>query len=112
MAAQDLPHHKAWGDVTVDLLKQLGANVDFIAADWGTVVARRTQKTQPGKGGWHMYHTSVYGVDCADATNKFLRADGTLAVNGWTQLREVEAGISEWFNDDARRRESGHPEAQ
>src|SRR4029077_19966185 len=44
MAAQDLQQHKAWGDMTVDLLHRLGVNVDFIAADWGTVVARRAQK--------------------------------------------------------------------
>jgi peptide/nickel transport system substrate-binding protein len=102
MAAQDLPHHKAWGEVTADLLKTLGANVDFVAADWGTVVARRTQKKPPGNGGWHMYHTSVAGVDCADATNKFLRADGTLAVNGWTNNTAVEAGIAAWFDATTR----------
>jgi peptide/nickel transport system substrate-binding protein len=45
MAAQDLAHHKAWGDVTVDLLKQLDMKVDFAAVDFGTVVARRTQKS-------------------------------------------------------------------
>jgi len=29
MAAQDLAHHKAWGDVTIDLLKQLDMKVDL-----------------------------------------------------------------------------------
>src|SRR5262249_56892148 len=29
MAAQDIPHHKAWGDVTVHLLKRLHPNFDF-----------------------------------------------------------------------------------
>jgi ABC-type transport system substrate-binding protein len=33
MAAQDLAHHKAWGDVTVDLLKRLNLTVDFAAVD-------------------------------------------------------------------------------
>src|SRR6266478_1549780 len=40
MAAQDLQHQKAWGDVTADLLKRLGMKVDYAAVDWGTVVAR------------------------------------------------------------------------
>src|SRR5262249_7146033 len=44
MAAQDIPTQKAWGEVTVDLLKRMGVNVDFAAVDWGTVVARRAQK--------------------------------------------------------------------
>ncbi len=57
MAAQDIAYHKTWGDVTADLLKQLGVNVDFSAVDWGTVVARRGSKNLPAKGGWHMYHT-------------------------------------------------------
>src|SRR4029077_7317180 len=35
MAAQDQPAHKAMGDVTVDLLKRLGMNVDFVSTDWG-----------------------------------------------------------------------------
>ena len=48
-------------------------NVDFIAADWGTVVARRAQKSPPGQGGWHLYHTGVFGVDAVDPSNKFLR---------------------------------------
>jgi peptide/nickel transport system substrate-binding protein len=40
--------------VTVDLLTRLGVNVDYAAVDWGTVVARRTQKKEPGQGGWQM----------------------------------------------------------
>jgi peptide/nickel transport system substrate-binding protein len=97
MAAQDIPHHKAWGDVTVDLLKQLGMTVDFAAVDWGTVVARRAQKKAPDKGGWHLYHTSVYGVDCVSPTYTFLRADGTISVNGWAKSAAVEAETVAWF---------------
>jgi len=98
MAAQDLPAHKAWGDVTVDLLHRLGLNVDFIAADWGTVVARRAQKTPPGKGGWHLYHTQVFGVDAVDPSNKFLRANGEKAMFGWPNIPDVETEIAAWFN--------------
>jgi peptide/nickel transport system substrate-binding protein len=98
MAAQDLPHHKAWGDVTVDLLTRLGMKVDYAAVDWGTVVARRTQKTPPGQGGWHVYHTSLAGVECADPTNKFIRADGSLAINGWGSNAPVETEVAAWFD--------------
>jgi peptide/nickel transport system substrate-binding protein len=98
MAAQDLATHKAWGDVTADLLHRLGVNVDFIAADWGTVVARRAQKSPPGQGGWHLYHTGVFGVDSADPSNKFLRANGEKAMFGWPNIPEVEAEITAWFN--------------
>src|SRR6266849_1201620 len=62
MAAQDqsLPF-KAWGEVTADLLQRLGMKVDLAAIDWGTVIARRTQKSPPGEGGWSMYHTGPSG---------------------------------------------------
>jgi len=98
MAAQDIPHHKAWGDVTVDLLKRLELNVDFAAVDWGTVVARRAQKKPPSQGGWHIYHTSVYGVDCVTPTYTFLRADGSVAVNGWPNSPTVEKETVAWFD--------------
>jgi peptide/nickel transport system substrate-binding protein len=98
MAAQDLQHHKAWGEITVDLLKRMGVNVDFAAVDWGTVVARRAQKNPPSQGGWHMYHTTIYGVDAALPTNTFLRANGTVAVNGWAKSPAVEAEIGAWFD--------------
>ena len=98
MAAQDLASHKAWGDVTVDLLKRLDVNVDFAAVDWGTVVARRAQKKPPKDGGWHMFHTSIYGVDAVTPANSFLRADGSSAVNGWAKSPGVEAETAAWFD--------------
>src|SRR6201987_3720609 len=54
LVAQDQQITKAPGDVTADLLKRLGMNVDFAAIDWGTVGARRAGKTPPGQGGWQM----------------------------------------------------------
>src|SRR6266478_5799460 len=57
MAAQDLAHMKIWGDVTVDLLKRLDMKVDFAAVDWGTLIARRMQKSPPRQGGWQMFVT-------------------------------------------------------
>src|ERR1700737_1479905 len=57
LVAQDLQFAKAQGDVTADLLKRLGMNVDFNAIDWGTTAARRAQKSPPGQGGWEMFHT-------------------------------------------------------
>src|SRR5262249_17014273 len=97
MAAQDIPHHKAWGDVTVDLLKRLDLKLHFAAGDWGTRVARRRQKKPPSQGGWHMYHTSIYGVDSVTPTYTFLRADGNVSVNGWPNSPVVEKETAAWF---------------
>lgn len=98
MAAQDIPNHKAWGDVTADFLKRLGMNVEFAAVDWGTVVARRSQKAPPGKGGWHMYITSIQGVDWVFPTSAFIQASGTTVADGWAKSPRVEAEIAAWFD--------------
>jgi peptide/nickel transport system substrate-binding protein len=98
MAAQDYPNHKAWGDVTVDLLRRLDVKVDFVAADFGTVVARRAQKSPPGQGGWHLYHTGIYGVECVDPSNKWIRANGDKAIFGWPNIPQVEAEIAAWYD--------------
>ena len=98
MAAQEIPQFKAWGDVTVDLLRRLGMNVDFAAVDWGTVVARRAQKKPPSQGGWHIFHTASYGVDCVMPTAPFLHADGNSFLNGWANSAAVEAEIAAWFD--------------
>ena len=97
MAAQDFASHKAWGDVTADLLAKLGMKVDYAAVDWGTVVARRAQKTPPGQGGWQIFHTYFYGVDCIDPTSRIIRANGEKAFFGWPDIPEIEAEVAAWY---------------
>jgi peptide/nickel transport system substrate-binding protein len=97
MAAQDNPLFKAWGDVTVDLLKRLDVKVELAAVDWGTVVARFAQKSPPHQGGWHMFITGYFGVDSPDPTNIFLRANGN-GPNGWANSPQIEAEIAAWYD--------------
>ena len=99
MAAQDLAHHKAWGDMTADLLQRLGINVDYASIDFGTVVARRAQKSPPGQGGWQMFHTSGRGVDWINpALHKQIRANGDDAFFGWPNSPQVEVEVAAWFD--------------
>jgi peptide/nickel transport system substrate-binding protein len=98
MAAQDLPHHKVWGDVTADLLQQLGVKVDFAAVDWGTVIARRAQRNPPGQGGWHLSHNAPYGVDFVDPSSRLFRADGKNSTSGWADSPAVEDEITAWYD--------------
>jgi hypothetical protein len=107
LVAQDYPDFKAWGEVTLDLLKRLGMRVDFVAADWGTVVARRAQRLPPGQGGWHMFlgsHSGTLGIN--PATNYPIRANGDGAWFGWPSASQVEAEVAAWFEaktlDDER----------
>src|SRR5215468_3220826 len=99
MAAQDIPNHKAWGDVTVDLLRRLDVKVDFAAVDWGTTVARRVQKSPPGRGGWQMNVFLSFGVDgAADPSSGLLSADGSSPANGWANNPQIEAEIAAWYD--------------
>jgi peptide/nickel transport system substrate-binding protein len=99
VVAQDLAFVKAQGDVTHDLLKKLGMNVDFIATDWGTVGARRAQKTPPGQGGWNMFHSWHAGADCVNpASYTAVRANGAGAWFGWPESKEVEDQVTAWFD--------------
>ena len=98
MAAQDNAEHKPWGDVTVDLLTRLGMKIDYAAVDWGTVVARRAQKSRPirAAGRCTTPICSVWNV--LYATNHAIRANGDKAWFGWPDIPEVEAGVAAWFD--------------
>jgi peptide/nickel transport system substrate-binding protein len=99
LVAQDIPYLKAWGDVIADLLKRLGMKVDFVATDWGTVVARRLQKSPPGQGGWHIFVSWTAGdLNISPASNHVLRANGETAFPGWPNSPQVEAEIAAWFD--------------
>jgi peptide/nickel transport system substrate-binding protein len=98
LVAQDMAITKGMGEVTADLLKRLGMNVDFAAIDWGTVGSRRAQKTPPAQGGWNMFHTWHAGADCTNpAAYTALRANGDKAWFGWPDIPEVETQIAAWY---------------
>ncbi len=99
LVAQDQPITKAQGDVTAELLKSLGMNVDFVATDWGTVGSRRAVKTPPGQGGWHMFHSWHAGADCLNpAAYTGIRANGDKAWWGWPSIPAVEKEVAAWFD--------------
>ncbi len=99
VVAQDQPITKAQGDITADLLKQMGMNVDFVATDWGTTGQRRSVKTPPAQGGWNMFHTWHAGADCINPSSyTAIRANGDKAWFGWPDLPAVEKGVTDWFD--------------
>jgi peptide/nickel transport system substrate-binding protein len=98
MVATDIAITKAQGDITNELLKSLGMNVDYQAIDWGTVGARRAKKDPPDKGGWHIFHTWHAGADCINpAPYTALDCGGAKAWWGWPDSPEVEARITDWY---------------
>ena len=96
--AQDQPITKAQGDVTADLLRRLGMNVDFVATDWGTVGQRRALRNPPGQGGWSMFHTWHAGADAINpVVYNAVRANGDGAWFGWPNIPSVEAEVPNWL---------------
>jgi peptide/nickel transport system substrate-binding protein len=93
---QPLIHSEAL--VTTDVLKKLGLNVEYVAADWGTVVTRRASKKPPEEGGWNIFETGWTGADQLDpSTNVMLRANGDQAWFGWPKDDQLEALRTEWL---------------
>jgi peptide/nickel transport system substrate-binding protein len=97
LVPQDVLIAKSQGEVTADLLRRLGMNVDFAAIDWGTLAVRRMQKAPPSQGGWSVYPTWHAGAVLADPTNIAVRANGDKAFFGWPDNPEVEAAVNAWY---------------
>jgi len=45
-----------------------------------------------------MFITGSYGVDLADPTSRFLRANANVPQNGWSNNPQIEAEIAAWYN--------------
>jgi peptide/nickel transport system substrate-binding protein len=63
MAPSDVVTLKAQPIVAAQLLRNAGFKVDVQAADWQTVVSRRTSQKPPKEGGWNMFFTNVVAAD-------------------------------------------------
>jgi peptide/nickel transport system substrate-binding protein len=98
LVATDVAITKAQGDVTADLLKRIGMNVQYAALDWGTVGQRRAKKEPPAEGGWNIFHTWHAGADCVNpAPYIALDASGDTAWFGWPKSDLVQEKIAAWY---------------
>jgi peptide/nickel transport system substrate-binding protein len=93
----DFPSIAPLGDVTADLLKKLGMNVDLQTMDWGTLGQRRTSKATSDAGGWNIFHTWTTSVSITNpALNYYLRGQGQTGWFGWYENAEIERLTDEW----------------
>lgn len=107
LVASDIGPISATSMVTADLLRRLGFNVDYVSADFGTVVQRRTSKEPVERGGWSVFHALWNGADVLNpAVNQSLFAGGSRAWFGWPEDPELEHLRSAWLDaaDDAEQR--------
>jgi len=93
----DFPSIAPLGEVTADLLKRLGMNVDLQAMDWGTLGQRRTSKAPIEQGGWNIFHTWTTSVSIANpALNYYVRGQGQSGWFGWYENPEIEHLTDAW----------------
>jgi len=94
----DFPIIKVASDVSADMMKRVGMDVDYQALDWGTVLQRRASKNPPAQGGWNAFCTGFNNLDFATpATHQPLRGNGGQAWFGWPTNPQMEALRDEWF---------------
>ncbi|MSP30079.1 MAG: ABC transporter substrate-binding protein [Acetobacteraceae bacterium] len=98
ISPSDFPTIGPFGDVTYDLLKKLGMNVELVQTDWGTVTQRRNNRESVDKGGWSIVHT--WGSTSAignPISQFFLRGMGNAGWAGWFKDDLVEQLTEEWL---------------
>jgi peptide/nickel transport system substrate-binding protein len=104
----DFPTIGPFGDITNDLLKKIGINVELQATDWGSVVQRRATREPVEKGGWSVFHTWFTGGFILNpvVTAPF-RGVGAAGWFGWYENPKIEAMTQEWLDAkdaDARKK--------
>ncbi len=94
----DFPDIGPLGQITNELLKKLGVNVDFRETDWGTVVQRRASREPVEKGGWSIFHTTGSAeAYSSPAVNYLVRGPGEKGWFGWWNNPAAETMAEEWL---------------
>jgi len=92
LSGQDVPRISLVCEVAADAMRKIGCNVDFVAADWGTVLQRISSRQPVEQGGWSCYVSYWSGIDLGSpATNSPLRGNGAKGSPGWPDSPLIEA---------------------
>jgi peptide/nickel transport system substrate-binding protein len=94
----DFPAIAPLCDVTADLMKKIGFNVDLQSMDWGTVIQRRASMEPVDKGGWSVFHTfGSSGGYATPATSPLVRGLGKAGWFGWWSSDKAEELTQDWL---------------
>jgi peptide/nickel transport system substrate-binding protein len=103
----DLVNHSSLAPVAKPQLEAAGFKVDLQSMDWQTLVARRTKKDPPDKGGWHIFFTSSGALSIPDpVSNFFLNASCDRSMYGWpcdAEIEKLRAAYARETDDEKRR---------
>jgi peptide/nickel transport system substrate-binding protein len=99
LAGADVQRVSAVCEVTSQVMRQLGMNVDYVSTDWGTLNQRITNRRPAAEGGWNCYCTYSAGADTAiPVTHTGLRTNGTAFQGGWANIPAIEALRTRWLD--------------
>ena len=94
MHPTDIPTLNAATQVTAQLLREAGINLEVQAMDWSTLTSRRAESKAPADGGWNIFHTSWTILDLINPlVNQGVQSGGLegAAWFGWPNDPEIEA---------------------
>ncbi len=98
MKPTDFPIYNAMADVTAQLLRDIGFNVDLQSMDWATAMQRRARPEPVAEGGWSIFHTGWGGAEQTNpVTNVWLRGNGRDAAAGWPTSPDIERLRDAWL---------------
>ena len=98
MLPSDFPIYRAMAEVTSDLMKKIGFNVDLQTVDWATAMQRRAKPEPVDQGGWSVFHTGWGGSEELNPiANVWLRGNGRDAAPGWPTSPGIESLRDAWM---------------
>jgi len=98
LAPTTIPALHAQSQVAGDLLRRMGFIVDYQALEWGMVVARRSSKEPPEKGGWHIFITNLTSFNNVFVPAQIAIRSGPAAWFGWPNIPKMEELREAWLN--------------
>jgi peptide/nickel transport system substrate-binding protein len=98
LVGADVPRINAACEVVRGVMSEIGFALDYVAADWGTVISCITNRQATDKGGWNSYRTYWSGMDrWSPATHAFLRGNGAQATTGWPARPRIKESWARWL---------------
>jgi peptide/nickel transport system substrate-binding protein len=98
MDPSDFPSISMMAQISADMLRKIGFQVDLQAMDWATLLARRNRKETTGQSRWNIIAMANSGFDMmSPATHLQLRAVGANGPAGWPSSPKMEALRDAWF---------------
>jgi peptide/nickel transport system substrate-binding protein len=97
LGATTIPPLHAYSQLTADLLKRIGMDVDYQALEWGTVVQRRASREPIDKGGWSVFLTNLGGNGNVSPAAASAIRSGQAAWFGWPNMPKMEALRDQWM---------------